>query len=414
MKTNDPKAHEVKTRPDHPDPSIRLTFIYVDNFKSLVDFRLPLAPFTCLIGLNGSGKSTVLQAIDFTSRLFKGDISRWLEQRQWKPGDLNSKLIGKSNIKLGIALSCANQSFLWVGSFNRSLLRCTSETVKLSGKAMLSVADGHYWSGDAVQGGATASRTKIAFEYEGSILSQLKDEILPAPLLPLKRFLQQTASLDLLAPQLLRKRAIQSAGELGMGGERLSAFLSELSDEQQHALGNQLTTAYPHLEQFVTRSLRAGWKELGIREQFGDKKLYTEARHINDGMLRLMAILAEILTDHQFLLFDEIENGINPELVEFLLDVLVNARQQVLVTTHSPMILNYLDDEVARQGVQYLYKTPEGFTQAVPFFSIPSLAAKLDVMGPGEAFVDTQLSRLPDEINAMPKPAKDAGYADPR
>ena len=36
---------------------------YIDNFKSLVDFRLPPAPhqlgaFTCLVGLNGAGKST--------------------------------------------------------------------------------------------------------------------------------------------------------------------------------------------------------------------------------------------------------------------------------------------------------------------------------------------------------------------
>jgi AAA15 family ATPase/GTPase len=39
--------------------------IYIDNFKSLVDFSLPPAPhdlakFTCVIGLNGAGKSTLL------------------------------------------------------------------------------------------------------------------------------------------------------------------------------------------------------------------------------------------------------------------------------------------------------------------------------------------------------------------
>ncbi len=128
----------------------------------------------------------------------------------------------------------------------------------------------------------------------------------------------------------------------------------------------------------------------------------TEARHINDGMLRLMAIFAELETENQFLLFDEIENGINPELVEFVIDKLVQARQQVLVTTHSPMILNYLDDETAKAGVIYLYKTPQGCTKSVPFFSIPSLAEKLTVMGPGEAFVDTNLTQLSNEIAEMP------------
>lgn len=43
--------------------------VYLDNFKSLVDFSLPpksdphdLPSFSCLVGLNGSGKSTILQA----------------------------------------------------------------------------------------------------------------------------------------------------------------------------------------------------------------------------------------------------------------------------------------------------------------------------------------------------------------
>ena len=77
---------------------------------------------------------------------------------------------------------------------------------------------------------------KIAFDYEGSILSQLKDEILPEELLPLKTFMQGTTSLDLLAPQSLRKKTAWSGGELGLGGERLSAFLHELSSEQRKAL----------------------------------------------------------------------------------------------------------------------------------------------------------------------------------
>jgi ABC-type multidrug transport system ATPase subunit len=117
----------------------------------------------------------------------------------------------------------------------------------------------------------------------------------------------------------------------------------------------------------------------------------------------MIAILAELHTDHQFLLFDEIENGINPEIIEFVITLLVSARQQVLVTTHSPMILNYLDDQIARNGVVYLYKTTAGYTESIPFFSIPSLNKKLDVMGPGEAFVDTNLTELADEIAGMSK-----------
>ena len=43
----------------------RISRLEVENFKSLVDFRMDLVKFTCLVGLNGSGKSTVLQFVDF-------------------------------------------------------------------------------------------------------------------------------------------------------------------------------------------------------------------------------------------------------------------------------------------------------------------------------------------------------------
>ena len=39
--------------------------VEVRNFKSLGEISLPLGKFNCLIGMNGAGKSTVLQVLDF-------------------------------------------------------------------------------------------------------------------------------------------------------------------------------------------------------------------------------------------------------------------------------------------------------------------------------------------------------------
>ena len=101
------------------------------------------------------------------------------------------------------------------------------------------------------------------------------------------------------------------------------------------------------------------------------------------------------------MLLDEIENGVNPEIIEFVVDSLVAALPQLLVTSHSPMVLNYLTDEVAIDGVIYLYKNSHGATQAIRLFDIPSMREKLEVMGPGEAYEDTMLSRLADEIDGL-------------
>ena len=71
--------------------------IQIDNFKSLDGFSLPPVPnilgnFTCLIGANGTGKTTVLQAIDFLSQLINGRVTEWLRERNWSAQELASQL----------------------------------------------------------------------------------------------------------------------------------------------------------------------------------------------------------------------------------------------------------------------------------------------------------------------------------
>lgn len=46
-----------------------LTRLEVDGFKNLLDLRVDLAPFTCIAGVNGVGKSNVFDAIQFLSLL---------------------------------------------------------------------------------------------------------------------------------------------------------------------------------------------------------------------------------------------------------------------------------------------------------------------------------------------------------
>lgn len=388
---------------------MRINSVEVNNFKSLVDFRLELTQFNCLIGLNGSGKSTVLQFIDFVSQLVRGDMKGWLNERKWNSSDLKSKLTKKMNIDLCVSFvdEDGQEAGRWEASYSPSKNRCTTERIDLV-RSVLEVAKGeiHISPSPSSQDGRDWS-SEITFDYEGSILSAWKEELLPQPILDGKKLMKDVKSLDLLSPEYLRQRTRESSGSLDLGGQRLAAFLYELGKERRLAMKRQLKEAYPQLEHLGIKSLRSGWKQLEITERYKGQefairgffpRMTTEARHINDGMLRLIAILAELQSDHRFLLFDEIENGINPELVEFVIEALTSTDKQVVVTTHSPMILNYLSDEVAKAGVIYLYKTPVGLTKSIRFFSIPSIAEKLTVMGPGEVFVDTNLTDLTEEI----------------
>jgi hypothetical protein len=334
-----------------------------------------------------------------------GDIENWLDLRHWDKSDLNSKLTRTSNITFEVVInnSPAWGDILWKGSFNRTSLKCTQESVYINGNVRIfNVEDGKCniskFSGIMAEP-LMAESFPVVFKYSGSVLSVLLDSQLSPPLLALKKQLLQLKSLDLLAPDALRQRSQSSDKDLGLGGEKLSAFLSELNRQQQLELMDKLKVIYPSFKDFRILHSKQGWKQLLINETFNDLEIITEARHVNDGMLRLTAILAQTQTDHSFLLFDEIENGINPELVEQLVHWLQDATQQILVTTHSPMILNYLEDQAATEGVLLVYKTPEGYTRTKRFFEIPAMAEKLSVLGPGEVFIDTDLIALVKEIN---------------
>ena len=385
---------------------IKLDTLYISNFKSLKDFTLDFSKFTCLIGLNSSGKSTILQAIDFISQQMNGNISQWLKDRNWETNELTFKLEKKRLIQGMITFSHNENYYIWSFFFNPTLKKCTYEKIYAydknikNEKVIFSVDNSKYMiikdldkneklEGDIIQ------------DYEGSFLANLKSELLPEVLIEFREYLRNIYSLDLLAPQELRKRS-RTGSKLGLSGENLSAYLDTFNEEQKNALLEQLKKCYKNLDSFDIKKSKGGWARLELVEKFGNSgKLVNEGKYLNDGTLRLIAILSQLQSKQSFLLFDEIENGINSELIEFLLDTLIASNHQVMITTHSPMILNYIDDEIAVKSVNYIYKTEEGFTKSIPFFSIPSMKEKLELMGAGEVYVDTNLSNLYEEIKLI-------------
>ncbi|WP_198305545.1 AAA family ATPase [Arcobacter vandammei] len=369
---------------------MHLKKIEIDNFKSLVDFQIEFERFNCIVGLNGSGKSTLLQALDLISQMMKGDISNWLQKRNWTSKDLHSKLTKTKNISFKLYLEENKKNYTYEAVFNPSKLKCTSELVFIGGKQIVKIENSKLTMDEQI--------FEIIQDYEGSLLSSIKESKFEEDLLKLKNFIKDITSLDLLSPQALRQKSRNDGKELGLSGEHLTTFLYALEEEKKDKLLEQIKKCYPNILSFELTRSRNGWKKLEVIENFEGSKITTEARHLNDGFLRLIALLAQLFTSKDFLLFDEIENGINPELIEFLINSLIESSHQVLITTHSPLILNYIDDETAKNSIKYIYKTKDGFTRVINFFNIPSMAKKLKVMGAGEVYADTNLSQLYDEI----------------
>lgn len=379
-----------------------ITRFHVENFKALANFDLPpgghrLGQFTCLIGLNGSGKSTLLQALDFAAHIVSGHVEPWLEQRNWRASEIATTL-GKWNAVVNYEVvfqDVEGVELSWQARFNLTQLRCTSERVERAGQTLLEL-DSDRLALATSAGELKRREEKLNLVYQGSILSILQLSDAHPALTFLKDSLRQLKSLELLSPQLLRRRSA-AAKDIGVGGEKLSAFLAGLQTDKRGELLVAIQKFYPHLLDWRVKTLRAGWKDLWFREDYPGSSS-VQAAHINDGLLRLVAILAQAHSPYTTLLFDEIENGINPELVEKLVDFLIACGRQVIVTTHSPMILNYIPDEIAKEGVILLYRTQQGVTKSTRFFDLPVMREKLRALGPGEVFADTRLSDLTAEF----------------
>ena len=157
----------------------------------------------------------------------------------------------------------------------------------------------------------------------------------------------------------------------------MSSFLFGIKCEARDKLVSLLRGFYPAVVDFKVKQERAGWKKLSIIEEFEGERIETDSKHVNDGLLRILAIIAQSSHGNSLLLFDAVENGVNPEVVEQLVEVLRSSGQQVLVTNHSPMILNYLPDDIAKAAVRFIYRTYDGSTKARALFSVPGEGLKI-------------------------------------
>jgi predicted ATPase len=361
-----------------------ITGIKVRNFKSLSDFSLTDLPrFSCLIGLNGSGKTTVLQLFDFIGQLMHGRG----EMRGWNPSELITSGSPARTIHLTVNLLITNKELTWSGAFNIDKQRMMNEQIIIGdGTELLKVDKGRTL---LLKGEENSDKKDIGFlDYQGSFLSSLNTT--DPLILAVKNELANLKSFDLLSPASLRS-ASKKSNELGLGGDGLPGFLSQLDSEQSKNLMDTLSQFYPRLQAFEIKRRQFGWRILLIKEY----QRTVQAGHVNDGLLRILAILSQRYSLNGFLFFDEIENGINQEIVQKLVEQLQNfGDKQVMVSTHSAQVLNYLDDSTAKKSVYLLYQDKEGLTHACKFYDISSVSELLEFMGPGQAMSQTNLIEL--------------------
>jgi predicted ATPase len=398
--------------------------IQIDNFKSLDGFSLPpvgsppLANFTCLIGANGCGKTTVLQAVDFLSQIVKGRVPEWLRERGWSPDDLSSQLDVASGEFISIAVDVQLTSTLpiqWKCAYRCADSSVIEETIWENNHRLL-VAKGGWVSF------TTSDREKqlenSGLRFSGSALSILADEDLHPSLRLLKQaFTKHIANFELVSAFNLKQDSYPSR-EIGPRGESLAGFIHEVSDGIRQRVYTQMRIFFPNvggIQRKIEQNdlVKLSSFEKNMRMLLPDGSSTSDgisSRHFSDGFVRILAIITQIESSampggasaqDRILLLDEIENGIHPETMARLVAYLAGAPIQIIATTHSPLILNDLTDAQAEESVMVLYRNGKGGTRSCRYFDLPSTKKKLGMLGPGEVYVDTSIEQIAREAEEM-------------
>jgi predicted ATPase len=397
-----------------------ITSLVIENFKAIKHLEIILEPFTVLIGDNSSGKSSVLQALDFIRAFAIRDIDEYLNERGWSLDELKSQFTNNGiaiSVGLTLVINDKPQMISWSIAadvhdgriVSHEIMRNTS-----SGKVVLA-------RGNEIP----STPENIEAFYLNSSFLKLIDENSPSLEFPeelyaVKKFFVQSSSYELLAPDKMREKG--SRGEvkdIGLGGEKLAAYINRLSTGRINKLNKTLSEFVGYTVKTTTETKRPGWVDLYFNECFSETKTKIKAAHTSDGLLRLLALITASLPEDEsgarqmtlmdsiinipdsgFLLLDEIEDGINPYLtgkvVSMLRMIVSDSNKQVIVTTHSPVMVNHFD----HSEIVFMWRNGKGQIESKKMFESEGMQDTLDCFNPGEVWLNYTKDEIIDMMDS--------------
>jgi len=369
--------------------------LYIDNFKILNDFRLNFEPVTVLIGENSVGKSTVLQALEllsyFTQGKKYGTLDNYLLNNGWAVKDIKSILSRKQLVIFQLDIVLSENVYQW-----RIEFKVTNNKLSLVTEWIKDETE-HEWlfrkSGEAKitnRNGKRMPSVDVSFLSSGlSFLDENSHKKDFSELIALKQYLNNIHFFDFSATDKLKTPSrINDEPVIGKFGEHLTSFLYQQPKTVLVELSKKLADYIPFIKNIRITKKHSGEVELNIQECFNNH--FIEANYLSDGMMRILAIISLSLMGEtaKTMMIEEIEDGINPYLMEKIVETLMSIAQseakQFILTTHNPLILDWMLVE----SIYLLYRNKKtGEVRAKRFSDSSTVLNNLDYMNPGEIWI---------------------------
>ena len=402
--------------------------VTIKGFKGITDLTLNLDKINVLIGINSSGKTTILQALDLLANCVFRDVAEYLMDKKWKVSDIKSQISKKSILSYRSIFEFEenDKTFLLIWQIEYKLISATSVNLikesisKVNGKWKKSYCNKDkqqqldnkqiplysYKDGIVIYESFPDQKIKNQeSEFSLSLGSsglKIIDFASNKEICLLKDFLKHTANFETLAAENMRRSSRGITDDIGVGGKQLAAFIKQMNPQQKESYTKTVQSILSSMESIDAYTKGTpGWVELFINEKFGSNKIKVKPYHISDGTLRILAFVAllNIKYNSGLLMLDEIENGLNPyittKIVELLYEFTSQTRHQLLLTTHSSLML----DDFKPEDIIYVYRKNDGSINAKKVFNTKKIKTFLDYMSPGEIWINLTEKELlePDD-----------------
>jgi len=324
------------------------TKLHVENFLSLKNVDIELEKVNVLIGPNASGKSNIAKALKLIAKHAKEGqpiLEGYKELRHlsfnFNPAvniwlSLNKTINNKDYV---FALQLKNESYvesIFLGNepiiYHDGALR----SVNFKGREIFQVfGEASYYGKSRFGSVLTALPSDVDVEFH-QLASNLKK-----------------IAVHSFAPDSLRfKNSVSEEPFLKYHGDNLARYLLYLYTERRKDFGRveeTLKGMVPEVEEVIPH-IEGTEVEIWIKVKGLDEPL--KPHNISDGTLRLLAMITVLYGGASLVVLEEPENCIHPYLLETFMNLVRDSPSQVIITTHSP----YLLDHVKPEEVQVVWK----------------------------------------------------------
>ncbi len=340
------------------------------NFKAIEDSGVvKFTPLTVLIGDNGSGKSSLIEGLQTYQAIVKDGLDaamgmwRGIEHVTNPPFNYIDRKIAHLDEVNVLEFTLRGQTQLGAFQIQSSIspnpnsdgLSFERETLHLRNRKILerdkdgSIATNHpNWPFKWLDPGISVHSVKISFDHIASDvdLSTIQKRF------DLNGFASDWQFLALDAWGMGEPRPIQRTGgsiRLRSDGANIAEYLNEIRERDPDAFDGiidsmQFVMPYMHdikpvLTDFLGRQMHLTMKE---------DDFTVPGWLLSTGTLRILALLALFRHPNPppVIVIEELENGLDPRcihlIVEEIRNVVESGRSQVIVTTHSPYLLDLL------------------------------------------------------------------------